>query len=83
MDAEIRLSYKTAKEAQAVAKAVAPDNRKIPAGLTVQTMRKGNSVVTKITCETKLQTFMATIDDLLESVSVAEDTFAAAKKSQS
>jgi hypothetical protein len=83
LDAEIRLSYKNAKEAEAVAKAVAPDNRKIPVGLTVQTLRKGNIVVTNITCETKLQTFMATIDDLLESVSVAEDAFGAARKSQS
>ena len=83
MEAEIRLSYKSAKEAEAVAKAVAPDNRKTPAGLTVQTVRRGNSVVTNITCETQLQTFMATIDDLLESVSIAEDAFAAAKKSQS
>jgi hypothetical protein len=78
LEAEIRLSYKSAKEAEAVAKAVAPDNRKVPVGLTVQTLRKGNSAVTNIACETKLQTFMATIDDLLESVSVAEDAFAAA-----
>lgn len=83
MDAEIRLSYKNAKEAEAVAKAVAPDNSKVPVGLTVRTFREGKSVVTNITCETKLQTFMATIDDLLESVSVAEDAFVAARKSQS
>jgi len=83
LNAEIRLSYQNKKEAEAVAKAVAPDNRKAPQGLTVKTIRKGNTVVTNITCETKIQTFMATIDDLLGSVSVAEDTFAAAKKSQS
>jgi hypothetical protein len=83
LDAEIRLSYKNAKEAEAVAKAVAPDNRNVPVGLTVKTFRKGNSVVTNIVCETKLQTFIATIDDLLESVSVAENAFAGAKKSQS
>jgi hypothetical protein len=83
LEAQIRLCYKTAKEAEAVAKAVSPDNRKTPAGLTVQTVRRGNSVVTNVSCDTRLQTFMATIDDLLESVSIAEDAFAAAKKSQS
>lgn len=83
MDAEIRLAYKNAKEAEAVAEAVAPDNRNVPVGLTVRTLREGNSVVTNVTCKTKLQTFIATIDDLLESVSVAEDAFAAARKSQS
>lgn len=83
MEAEIRLSYRTVKEAEAVAKAVSPDNMKVPSGLTIKTMRSGNGVVTRITCETKLQTFMATIDDLLESVSVAENAFAAAERSQS
>ena len=83
MEAEIRLSYRSAKEAEAVAKAVSPDNRKTPVGLSIRTLRRGNSVLTSIKCETKLQTFMATIDDLLESVSIAEDTFAAAKRSQS
>ena len=83
MDAEIRLSYKNAKEAEAVARAVAPDNRKVPVGLVVKTFRKGNSVVTNIACETNLQTLMATIDDLLESVSVAEDALAGTRKSQS
>jgi hypothetical protein len=83
LDAEIRLTYKNTKEAEAVAKAVTPDNRKVPVGLTVQTFREGNSVVTNITCKTKLLTFIATIDDLLESVSVAEDAFTAARKSQS
>jgi hypothetical protein len=79
LDAEIRLTYKNAKEAEAVAKAVVPDNREVPAGLTAQTSREGYSVVTTIACKTKLQTFMATIDDLLESVSVAEDAFSAAR----
>ena len=79
MDAEIRLSYKDSKEAGAVAKAVTPDNLKVPAGLKIETTQKGNTVLTRITCESRLQTFMATIDDLLESVSVAENAFKAAK----
>ena len=79
MDAEIRLSYKNSKEACAVAKAVTPDNLKVPIALKIETTQKGNTVLTHITCETRLQTFMATIDDLLESVSVAENTLKAAK----
>lgn len=83
MQAQIRLAYKNAKEAEAVAKAVSPDNIKVPAGLTIKTIRNGHLVETRMTCKTKLQTFMATIDDFLESVSVAENVFAAAKRSQS
>jgi hypothetical protein len=80
LEAEIQLSYKNSREAQAVAKAVSPDNVKVPQGLRIETAQEGSRVLTHITCETKFQTFMATIDDLLESVSVAESTFSAAKK---
>lgn len=79
MEARIQLVYKNAREAEAVAKAVTPDNLKVPVGLKIETLQEGNTVSTCITCETRLQTFMATIDDLLESVSVAENVFKAAK----
>lgn len=79
MYAEIRLSYKDAREAEAVARAVTPDNVRVPSGLKVETRREENLVLARITCETRLQTFMATIDDLLESISVAEDAFKVAK----
>jgi len=83
LEARIQLSYKNSKEAEAVAKAVSPDNAKVPSGLKIETTQKGSKVLTLIICETRFQTFMATIDDLLESVSVAENTFKVAKKSQS
>jgi len=79
LEAEISLSYKTVRDAEAVAKAVSPDNIGIPAGLFIQTMRRGKKVFTKIECKTRLQTFMATIDDLLSAVSVAERTISAVK----
>jgi hypothetical protein len=79
LDAEIRLVYRDSREAKAVARAVAPDNVKVPSGLRIETLQKRNQVLTHIECETRLQTFMATIDDLLEGISVAENTFKAAK----
>lgn len=63
-----------------MAEAIAPDNMKAPQGLRVETRKMGNEVLTRIICETNLQTFIATIDDLLESISVAENTFRVAKK---
>jgi tRNA threonylcarbamoyladenosine modification (KEOPS) complex Pcc1 subunit len=80
LEAEIRLSYKTEREAEAVAKAVSPDNVEVPPGLYVKTVRKGSDVHTRIECQTRLQTLIATIDDLLACVSVAEKTFNVAKK---
>lgn len=80
MEARIILKYRKFREAEAVADAVSPDNLKVPHGLRVKTTRRGNKVLNQIQCEIKLQTFMATIDDLLSAVSVAERTISAAKK---
>ena len=80
MDAEIRLAYRNEREAEAVANAVSPDNVEVPPGLQIETLRNGSDVLTKIECQTRLQTLIATIDDLLACVSVAEKTFKVAKK---
>jgi hypothetical protein len=80
LEAEIRLSYRNVREAEAVAKAVSPDNMEVPQGLFIETVRNGSAVYTKIECQTRLQTLIATLDDLLACVSVAEKTFKIAKK---
>ncbi len=80
LEAEIRLFYGDEREAEAVAKAVSPDNVEVPPGLTVETVRERSEVVTRVECKTKLQTFVATLDDLLSCVSVAERSFTVAKK---
>lgn len=79
MEAEIVLAYKTVRDAEAVAGAVSPDNAEVPRGLSVKTFRRGNKVLTRIDCESRLQTFIATIDDLLSAVSVAEKSLSAVK----
>ena len=82
MEAIIRLEYVDQKKAEAIAKAVSPDNFTAPAGLHVETKREENNVTTEITCEGKLATFTATIDDLLFSVSTAEKTLQTVAKTQ-
>jgi len=79
LQTEISLSYKTTKEAEAVAQAVSPDNMKVPQGLHIETTKQGRKVLTQIICEIKLETFMATIDDLLGAVSVAERAVSAVR----
>jgi hypothetical protein len=74
LEATIKLEYNDAKTAQSIANAVSPDNLKVPPGLKVTTQTVCNQVLTKITLDGKLATFIATIDDLLESVSTAEKT---------
>lgn len=80
MEAEISLSYKTVREAEAIARAVSPDNVKAPKGLLIKTIRRENQVFTKIICKTRFQTFLATIDDLLSAVTVAERALSAIKE---
>jgi tRNA threonylcarbamoyladenosine modification (KEOPS) complex Pcc1 subunit len=79
LEAEITIEYKDVKDAEAVAKAVSPDNLKMPSGLSVKTARKLNRVLTQIKCPEKLPTFIATIDDLLFCISVAEKTLVSIK----
>ncbi len=82
MEAKITLSYKNEREAEAVVKAVSPDNVKVPYGLYVETKREGSKVFTLIRCKKGLQTFMATIDDLLSHVSIAERAFSVVKETK-
>ena len=79
MEAEITLKYEDAKDAEAVAKAVSPDNFKASPSLPIETTSKENNVVTYIRCRRKIPTFIATIDDLLFCVSIAEKTLQTAK----
>ena len=72
MQAEVILEYDNIKVAEAIARAVSPDNFRTPKGLSIRTVRKANKVITKLDHNGKFLTFIATIDDLLFCVSTAE-----------
>jgi len=74
------LEYDDVKTAEAVAKAVSPDNFKTPRGLSIKTTWKKEKVFTRIECDGKLATFIATIDDLLFCTSTAEKTLQTTKR---
>lgn len=80
MKAEICLVYKNEREAEAVTKAISPDNVEAPQGLFIKTVREGFKVITKMESNIKLQTLIATLDDLLACISVAEKTYKVLKK---
>jgi hypothetical protein len=80
LEAEICLSYRNEREAEVVLRAVSPDNVEVPSGLFIETLRRGSQVYTKIDCQIRLETLIATIEDLLACVSVAEKTFKIAEK---
>lgn len=72
MEAKITLTYKSPREAEAIAKAVSPDNVKVPADLTIKTFKRGSKVITLVECQRNFKSFIATIDDILMAVRVAE-----------
>jgi len=80
LKAEILLDYSNNLVAQAIAEAVSPDNLKTPKGLSVKTACNDGKVATTIVSQRKFATFIATIDDLLFCVSVAEKTVQTARK---
>ncbi|MEM3788779.1 MAG: KEOPS complex subunit Pcc1 [Candidatus Bathyarchaeia archaeon] len=80
MEAEITINYDDVESAEAVANAISPDNFKAPIGLSIKTTREGRDVITHIKCRRKLQTFIATIDDLLFAISLAEKTLKITRK---
>jgi len=80
LEAEVTLEYGSARVAKAVADAVSADNLKAPSGMKVETACNGKRVFTKIEFDGKLATFIATVDDLLFSVSTAEKALCVMEK---
>lgn len=74
LQANVKLEYSDPRIARAIAEAISPDNFKTPKGLLIKTTTKNRNVVTEIRYDGKLPTFIATIDDLLFSISTAEKT---------
>lgn len=72
MEAKITLTCKNRWEAEAVSKAVSPENIRMPLGLSARTTKRGVKIFVSIECETTLPAFVASIDDFLSHVSDAE-----------
>ena len=77
LEAELRFTYATKREAEAVNDAISPDNIKTPSGLQVETTRNHSNLLTHIRCEKSIETLISTLDDLVACISVAEQAFMA------
>jgi len=72
MRANVKCVYDQESFALAVASALRPDNFQAPSGIQITTARRGTQVVTNIAMDGKIETFLATLDDLLSCTSTAE-----------
>lgn len=77
LEAKLSFTYETRREARAVAEAVSPDNTETPPGLTVSTAINNCQLLALVQCNKGLGTFLATLDDLLACISMAERAFQA------
>jgi hypothetical protein len=73
MRANVKCIYDRESFAIAVASALRPDNLQTPSGIQVRTVRRGKQVVTNIVIDGKIETLIATLDDLLFCTSTAEN----------
>jgi hypothetical protein len=81
LKAKFSFLYETEREAKTVIDAISPDNIKAPFGLTVKAVRTNSVLSTLVRCEKSLETFIATLDDLLACISIAEKSFETVKDS--
>ena len=70
--AEVKCAYKNGRLARAVAEALRPDNLRVPKGIKLTTKVRGKEVNTKIEIEGRIETLLATLDDLLACTEAAE-----------
>jgi len=72
MSAEIVCTYENPRVSKTVAKALEPDNLKLPDGLAVSTGVRGERVVSTIAFDGRIETLLATLEDLLACTLTAE-----------
>jgi hypothetical protein len=81
MKAKIRVSLSNSGEAEAVSKALQPDDAETPSYLKVSTISEGKYVESNIICEDKLETLISTVDDILGSIVMVKKTLSAMRTS--
>ena len=81
MKAKIRVSFSNSREAEAVSKALQPDDAETPSYLKVTTISKGRYIESEIICQGRLETLISTIDDILSSVVMVKKTLSAVRTS--
>ncbi|KUO39056.1 MAG: KEOPS complex subunit Pcc1 [Candidatus Hadarchaeaceae archaeon] len=72
MRAKVSCTYGRESISNAIAVALIPDSHQAPKGIQVATDARGTRVVSTIKLDGKIETLLATLDDLLACTSTAE-----------
>jgi hypothetical protein len=72
MRAKVICTYDNSSASKAIAAALGPDNLQAPKSVKINTAARGGQVVTIIGAEGRIETLLATLEDLLSCTSTAE-----------
>lgn len=72
MRAKVICGYEKRKAAEAIAAALQPDNLQAPKGVRVKTRVDDGRVTTSVELDGRIETLLATLDDLLACTSTAQ-----------
>ncbi len=72
MRARVSCLYKREITAKAIASSIEPDNRDSPKEVKIKTGKSGKKVETEIEMDGRIETLIATLEDLLSCISTAE-----------
>jgi tRNA threonylcarbamoyladenosine modification (KEOPS) complex Pcc1 subunit len=66
----MEISFASAREAKAIMDSLQPDNVNAPPGLTINLKAKKNNLLVEITSHMQIETFISTVDEVLEHISI-------------
>ena len=72
MRARVVCAYEGEGIPKAIADALHPDNLRVPKGIRVITKARGKRVISEVELEGRIESLLATLDDLLACTSTAE-----------
>ena len=72
MKAKISIEYQNQKQAEIIVKSLIPDNKPLPKGILIDMSAEGGKANIIVECVCKPEILISTIDDILESVCLAE-----------
>lgn len=71
-EAELRIRFRDRSKAEAILKALEPDNRTAPEGLTVEGVVSDSTLVVRVRTSLGVGTLLNTLDDLIICLSAAD-----------
>jgi len=72
MRAKISIEYQNKKQAEIMTKSLIPDNKPLPKGISISMSAEGRKTNIIVECACKPEMLLSTINDILESLCLAE-----------